>query len=261
MKTRIIFFILAISYLTILHADTAFSSADLRSCSPLAEGKKALDQGKNDLAVQLFSSAFDSVPLLGDYALLWRSKAYEKKGQRDHALADLRAIREKYSDSPLVKEARKKEVEIASATGEEPNKETVALFTAYLKDYPSDLKTKCLFASYLKAKGEKEKAKELFREVYRSSSSLSSPALKELAPSDITAKDMVERGETLNKAWLFPESEKCFREAIGSLKKGSDLWKQANEGLAFSLFSQKRYKEAAALYKELNIPYWRARAL
>ncbi|MFA5353185.1 MAG: lytic transglycosylase domain-containing protein [Thermodesulfovibrionales bacterium] len=262
MKTRsILLIIIALSSFAFSLPQTASSSSDAGGYSLLAEGKKALEQGNSGLAIERLTAATEAAPILGDYVLLWRSRAYEKRGETEKALADLRSIKERYADSPLLRDARKRELEITAKRGDALSKEAADLFTAFFRDYPSDFATKYLYASCLQEGGEREKARNLFREIYRSSSSLSSKALKDLSPSDITATDLIERGNSLNKAWLFPEAENCFREALARLKRESDTGKKAVDGLAYALFHQKRYKEAAGLYKEINSPYWRARAL
>src|SRR5208337_4591119 len=81
-----------------------------------------------------------------------------------------------------------------------------------------------------------------------------------LAPSDITVGDLVKRGKALNAEWQFQEAEKVLREALArcdSRRYKDDI----TDSLAYSLFSQKRYVEASALFKKTKNSLWRARSL
>src|SRR5208282_2450903 len=72
----------------------------------LIEGKNSMEKGDYQKSIVLLTAAYEKLPLLGDYALLWRSRAYEGQGNTDKALEDLKTIKEKYKESPLVKKAR-----------------------------------------------------------------------------------------------------------------------------------------------------------
>ncbi|MBI3592635.1 MAG: tetratricopeptide repeat protein, partial [Nitrospirae bacterium] len=234
-------------------AGEKLSESDITAC--LVSGKHALDAGEYDKAIAMLSVACEKFPLLGDYALLWRAKAYEGKGDTDKSLDDLRIIKEKYRESPLIKKVRLNEIELLR---KKKDSGVGRLFEAFIKDNPSNLDVKYSYAAHLKENNEKQKAKELFREIYISPSHLSASAFNELSPSDISAGDLIRRGKNLNSVWLFEESEKCFREALRRDKNQPD---EAVEGLAYSLFRQKRYKEAAELYKTTRNNYWRARSI
>lgn len=223
---------------------------------PLVEGKRFLDKGGYERAVGLLSAAYDTTPALRDYILLWRAAAYEKAGDTERALADVRALRERFKESPLIKQARIRELDLARTANDAS---LAKLYESFVKDYPSNTDVKFSYAAFLKESGEPQRAKALFKEVYLSVCPLSSRALAELGPAELTAEDLIKRGNNLNTAWLFDESEKVFREA---LKKGKQQARsEALGGLALSLFRQKRYKEAAELYKEVKNDYWRARSL
>ncbi len=78
----------------------------------LIEGKNSLEKGDYEKSIALLSAAYEKLPLLGDYALLWRSRAYEGNGNLDKALEDLKTIKEQYKESPLVKKARLREINL-----------------------------------------------------------------------------------------------------------------------------------------------------
>lgn len=226
------------------------------AASALLQGKLCLDREEHEKAIPLLTASYEGLPVLGDYALLWRAHAYEKTGNTDGALADLQTLREKYRDSCLLRNARAKEIDLLRT------KESAAaadLFESFIRDYPSDMEMKYSYARHLKENGKAQRALELFKEVYLSATPLSSKALDELSSADITAEDLWKRGKNLNTAWHFEEAEEVFRAAL--MKDTGDLQNDIAEGLALSLFRQKRYKESAEWYQKVKNSYWRARAL
>ncbi|MBI5213090.1 MAG: transglycosylase SLT domain-containing protein [Nitrospirae bacterium] len=256
-----IFSISAIAAISALPALVAAANApDLQDTdSPIrliAEGKTSFDKLDNETAIEKLTAAYEKVPVLGDYILLWRARAYEAKGDADKALADIKTIKDRYKDSPVIKNARSKEIELLQKRND-PS--LLKIFEGFIRDYPSELGIKYAYAAYLKGNNETEKAKKIFKEIYISPSSLSKTALNELSTSDITVEDLMKRGENLNKAWLFAEAEKSLREALN--RGDGQLRNEIMEKLAYTVFRQKRYKEAAELYKTLNNKYWRARSL
>lgn len=224
--------------------------------APLLEGKKSLDTGEYDKAVSLLSESYEKIPLLADYALYWRAEAYEKKGDLHSSIADLNWLTQKFTDSSLYKNARRKEVQLSIKA---QTTTAFILLKKYITDYPEEMDMRFQYALYLKDKGDSNEAKRMFKEVFLSNSPLSGPAYKELSPADITKADLLKKGENLNKVFLFKESERYFRDALN--RKGNDLRNEIIKGLAESLFKQKRYKESADLYKKIQNQYWYARSL
>ncbi len=223
----------------------------------LINGKNSMEKGDYEKSIALLTAAYEKLPLLGDYALLWRSRAYESNGNPDKALEDLRTIKEKYKESPLVKKARLREIDLLI----KKNDPSVGgLLEEMVKDNPLNMEIKYTYAHYLKENNDWKKAKELLREVFVSTCPLSANAFNELSPSDITVGDLVKRGKALNGAWQFEEAEKVLRDALAR----EDNYRSKDEitdSLAYSLFGQKRYREAAALYKKTNNSLGRARSI
>lgn len=236
---------------------TETGSSDQDSAYHLSEGKKHLGKGNNDMAIAFLTASYEKLPLMGDYALMWRSLAYENKGDIENAISDIKTVLQKYKDFPLTKSLRTKEIELLTKK-QDPS--LAKAFEDFLKDYPSDMAVKFAYASYLKNNNEKEKAKKVFKDIFIASSAFSSKAYQELSAPDITVEDIIKKAKNLNKAWYFSESEKWFRDAL-SKTSSAGIKGDILEGLAYSLFSQKKYKEAFELYKELNNPYWQARSL
>ena len=245
----------------------------------LLSGKDSLDKGDYEDAISQLTTAYKKMPgLLDDYILMWRAEAYENRGDIVKALNDINEIKEKYKDSPLIKEVRLKEIKLLINKN---NPGVSVLFDSFIRDYPSEFDIKYAYASFLKENNQPKRAKEIFKEIFISASPLSKNALNRLSPSDITIEDIFKRGKNLNNAWFFIEAEKYFREAlkqksevrrsrkseeVGSQEAGvrrqkAEIRTQILEGLAYSLFRQRRYEEAAELYKEMNNHFWRARSL
>ncbi len=257
---RIIFFSLVI---VLCLTGTLRAAADMPAvtgfCAPscIVNGKTSLERGDYDKAIVLLTAAYDEMPFLGDYILFWRAQAFDGRSETEKALEDLQIVISKFPDSPIIKSVRSREIELAQKKGE---KNLDDLFQKFIADYPSESRAKFIYAAYLKNDNKKDKAKALFREIFVSVSPFSKSAGEELSSSDITAADLLKRGKNLNNAWLFAESEKCFREAL-RLKDAKSHKKELTEGLAYSLFRQKKYKEAAGLYADCDDRYWRAKSL
>lgn len=223
----------------------------------LIDGKNSMENGDYQKSIALLTAAYEKLPLLGDYALLWRSRAYEGNGDRDKAIEDLKTIRDKYKESPLVKKARLREIDLRIKKND-PS--AGGLLEEMVKDSPYNMEIKYSYARYLQQNNNPKRAKELFREVFISACPLSADASNELSPSDITVGDLLKRGKALNAAWQFEEAEKVLREALTRCDNHRDK-NEITDSLAYSLFNQKRYKEAAALFKKTKNSLWRARSL
>jgi soluble lytic murein transglycosylase len=235
----------------------AVTEINREGAQALITGRNIMEKGDYEKSIALLTAAYEKLPLLGDYALLWRSRAYEGNGNPDKALEDLRTIEEKYKESPLVKKARMREIDLLRKKND-PS--VVRLLEDLIKDNPLNMRIKYTYAQYLKKNNDLKKAKELFREVFTSTCPLSAEAYNELLPSDITVGDLVKKGKALNAAWHFEEAEKVLREALtrdDNLRSEDEI----SDSLAYSLFGQKRYREAAVLYKKTKNCLGRARSI
>ncbi|HMK56544.1 MAG TPA: transglycosylase SLT domain-containing protein [Dissulfurispiraceae bacterium] len=240
------------------HAD-ADEGTTATLCSPacLLNGKSSLEMGDYEKALVFLTAAHEEMPFLDDYILFWRAKAFEGKAEFGKALSDIRTVKTSFPDSPIIKNVRMREIELAEKTGE-PDIE--GLFRKFLSDYPSDSKAKFAYATYLKSSGSKDRAKALFKEIYLTVSPFSKSAGEELFPSDLGAADILKKGRSLNNAWLFPESEKQFRDAL-KRHDAKPFRRELTEGLAYSLFRQKKYREAAGYYADCDDRFWKAKSL
>ncbi len=251
-----------ISFICLLFIAVSASASD-NPYDIILNGKKGLDIGDYENAVIQLSEAYERFPIIGDYILLWRAKAFEGKGEIDYALKDIDTIKNSYKDSPVIKAARKMELELLR----DREDKIYELIESFIKDYPSESGVIYNYAMLLKKNGKNERAKSIFREIFVSVSNLSEKARDELSDEDITTDDLIKRGENLNSAFMFKEAEAIFKEALKRAEKAPSFSlssKKKNtilEGLAYSIFRQKRYKEAAQLYSKTKNDYWLARAL
>lgn len=257
MKKGLIFFIFC---LLLLSASSFASDSPL---DVLLNGKTSLDKGDYENAAIQLSEAYERFPFLGDYILFWRAKAFEGKGDSDNALKDINTIKKAYKDSLLIKNARRMELEILKDKDDKLSE----LFEGFIKEYPSEFNVMYAYAVHLKERSESEKAKKIFRDIFVSASLLSEKARNELSDGDIKTDDLIKRGENLNSAWMFKEAEESFNAALKKAEQEAVFIDSPEkkaailEGIAYSLFRQKRYKEAVQLYSRTKNDYWHARSL
>jgi soluble lytic murein transglycosylase len=215
-----------------------------------------LEAGRYEDAIKNLSDARKEFSILEDYALFYMSDAYHMRGEHDKALGSLRALIKKYPLSPLGKKARINEIREAK---ENPKEDLLRLYEAYVSDYPDDDETGLMYALYLKENGKKDKATALSKRIYLKAGASSSEAYSELNPSDIRSTDLVERASNLIKKYEFEEAERDLRKAM-SLDSGRNR-EVILKNLGYSLFKQRKYREAAATYDKINDAYFKARSL
>lgn len=241
----------------LVSADRGFAS-DSNGKEAFRMGKLHLESGRLEDAVVHLALAQREFPLLADYALLYLAEAFRSMGDHEKALITVRSLMENYPSSPLIRKARQIEIGEMSETASE--REALApVFGKYVKDYPDDEDTALLYARYLRESGEPDRAVSVLRQIYRNGGACSKKALAELDPSGIPASDLMERSANLMKRYDFEEAEQDLRRAL-SMDKGADR-QEVLKNLAYALFRQKKYREAAALYEKINDTYFMARSL
>jgi len=231
-------------------------AADPDGKAYLQKGKIGLETKNYEDAICNLSRAEKELPILGDYALLWLSDAYHESGNHQESLTTIRTLLKRYPSSSLLRKARSKEIKEAEETCEG---DVQRLFEAYLKDYSHDMEMKYLFAQWLKKNGQDEKAKSVFKDLYREAGPYSGAACSELSPSDIGVEDMIKRASNLTGLAAYKESESLLRSAMD---KDDGRWKtEILEELGRSLFRQKRYREASDAYRKAGDKFWEVRSL
>jgi len=213
------------------------------------------EEGNYKEAVENLTIAYEELPAIGDYILLYISKAHLIMGNTAESIKTIQTLLKRYPDSPVKGDA--KSIEILNSLMSNDEDKTLQLLHSYVKDFPSDSEMKFLFAYMLK-KTDPDKAKSIFKELYANADLLSEEAYKELKPSDILAEDLLKRASNLIANVKYKEAESCLRTALAS--DDGTLKKDILEKLALSLFRQKRYNEAAKIYIQINNLYEAARA-
>jgi soluble lytic murein transglycosylase len=222
----------------------------------LKKGKNQLDSGKYEDAIASLSRAEKEFPVLGDYALLWLSDAYHETGNHKESIGTIRTLLNNYPQSPLLRKARSIEIEEAVKVSEE---DTEQLFKSYLNDYPKDTEIKYMYAKWLKQQGKTDNAMVIFKDIYIEAGLFSDVAYSELVCSDISVEDMVRRSSNLINKMDYKGAEALLRHAKG--EDDGRLKKEILKHLGLALFRQKRYMEAAEVYKEAQERYWEIRSL
>lgn len=218
-------------------------------------GLQFYKKGSYENAVAALTKALKKLPVIGDYSLLYISKAYIETGNTDESLKNIRKLLTKYPDSPLKKEAMGIEILNALTTGDEDK--AIQLLESYVNGFPSDEETKFLFGWLLK-KRQDDRAKLLFKQVYIDAGPLSMEAYEELKPPEVSSGDLLERASNLIKTRRYKEAEHCLRAALTG--DNIALREDILEKLGLTLFRQKRYPEAAKVYLEIDDLYSAARS-
>ena len=250
MKLRILFLILFITCCSPLYGE----EIDGKAC--LVIGKNELENGQYEKAIFNLSAAVREFPLLSDYAMLWLSDAYHEAGNHKDSLKTIRTLLAKYPHSSLVKKSRISEIKESEEVSEENIQK---LYESYLKDYSSDTGMRYSYAQWLKKNGKTDIAKSVFKDIYVDAGLLSGNAYSELSPSDITLEDVVKRALNLIQLMDYKGAESALRSLM--LKDDGRLKNEIIKGLGLSLFRQKKYLEAAEVYKKANERYWEVRSL
>lgn len=220
------------------------------------KGRQFLESAQYDSAVQYLTIAQKEYPLLADYALLYLAEAFHGLGMHEKALITARALIGQYPSSPLLRKARQSEIREMTET----EKDALApVFEAYAKEYPDDDETPFFYARFLKKEGDAAKAKTILKQIFRKGGTQSERVRAELDPSELTAADILERSLNLMKRYDFCEAEDELRRAL-SLDQGT-LRDEILRNLAYTLFKQKKYRDAAALYDRIHDTYFMARSL
>ena len=226
-------------------------------------GKEAFNKGRKDLAAGHYSEAVSSLliaqkefTLLEDYAMLYLADAYHSLGEHTKSRETLRTLIAKYPSSPLRKKARMAEIREEKDINDEGQ---LPLYEAYLRDFPDDNEAYFSYGQLLKKNDQKDKASAVFRKLYIRAGSHSAAARSELNADEITTADIIERASHLIKQYDFEDAERDLKQALtaSSGKNRHEILRN----LAYALFKQKKYREAAELYGELNDLFYKARSL
>jgi soluble lytic murein transglycosylase len=226
-------------------------------------GKEAFRRGRENLHAGRFREAAINLliaqkefGILEDYSLYYLSDAYHNLGEHMKSRESLRLLLDKYPSSLLRKKARAAEIRAAKDYAEQ---DLPGLYEAFIRDFPEDDAYCLAYAQLLKKKGDVARAAALFKKLYIRAGSLSASAKEELNSEEITASDMLERASNLIKQYEFDSAERDLRLALARCSDGNRM--EIIKNLAYTLFKQKKYKEASELYGQVNDLFFKARSM
>lgn len=253
---RNIFFFSAALFLLLFVGVNPAHTEQLDGKGYFKKGRLELNNGRLEDAVQSLLLARKEFPLLGDYASLYLSDAYHRLGDHARALETVRSLLHTYPESTLLKKARSAEIREAREAADGSLRK---LYEEYVRDYPDDDDMAMAFALSLKQQGETSRASAIFRKLYIRGGANAGPALAELNPREIKVSDLIERSSNLMKRYEFSEAGKDLRKALQMDNGGRK--EEILRNLGQTLFRQKDYAEAAAVYDRAHDLYSKARSL
>ena len=220
------------------------------------KGKADLEAGRYADAVTNLTVAEQEFRILADYTLYYLAEAYHHLGDHAKALGALRSLLQQYPTSVLKKKVRMAEIREVRDIGD---KDPLELLQAYIRDFPDDDEAAYLYGQFLNRNNEKRRAVTVFKRLYVNAGHLASAARAELSADDITVMDSLERAANLAKQFDFMDAERELRQALTrcSGKERQELLRN----LASVLFKQKKYREAADVYGQVNNIFFKARSL
>jgi soluble lytic murein transglycosylase len=221
----------------------------------LRKGKEQLENRKYKDAITNLSRAAKEMPLLGDYALLWLSDAYKETGNHQESLKAVHTLLNSYPYSPLEKKARLREIIESEETSEDNIQQ---LFESYTREFKSDQEVQYLYARWLKKNNKTDQAQKVFKKLYIGAGPFSGMSYNELDKSDISVDDLVNHASNLMNTMEYKSAESALRLALS--KDPEDMRKDILKALGHSIFKQKRYSEAAEIYRQAKEKYWEMRS-
>lgn len=232
------------------------SAGDSGGREAFRSGKADLEAGRYADAVSNLALARQEFAILGDYTLSYLAEAYHNLGEHAKALDAVRSLLQQYPSSVLKQKARLTEIREVSDSG---GTDQLELLQAYVRDFPDDDEAAYRYGRLLKQNDETGRAAAVFKRLYVGAGHLASAARTELSSEDITSADILERAENLAKQYDFADAEHDLRQAL-SRCDGKDRH-ELLRSLASALFRQKKYREAADVYGQVNDIFFRARSL
>jgi len=229
----------------------------------LKSGVSLLKEGRYEDSLRYLRNYLNKKNPVNDMVLFYMACAERGLNRLDESNVLIKRLLEDYPESALLKRAKaieaRNNISILGQKTSEDRESIENLISDYLSSYPDDHEVTLLYARYLKARGEVEKAKALFIKVYKVNSQYSEEALKELNPSDISAGVLVEKASNLIKDMEYKKAEALLRKALRRKDRTIDH-EEILKKLGYSLFMQKRYEEAATEYIKAGDIYDAARA-
>ncbi|MCL5023176.1 MAG: transglycosylase SLT domain-containing protein [Nitrospirae bacterium] len=271
-------FVPALLFVFLLFAGAAAEAAEglvESSYADLVKGKELFDAGSYAGAVEDLKAAYSEVPVIGDYALFFMARAYNRIGKFEKSSRCIDELLKSYPDSFLRKRVRALRIRNLLALRETTpfsqglsenaslrlrNDDTVMReLEAYVTDYPEDAKMTYHAARFFKASGRVDKAKALFLKLYTGASSYADLSSRELTASDIAPRDLLAKSSALMKAFEYKKAESLLRKLLS--RADEPLKEEILKNLGHSLFRQKKYREAGEVFLKAGDLYNGARSL
>ena len=249
----IAFICLALTSLTVV---MSASAGDVDGREAFRKGKADLEAGRYAEAVTALTIAQKEFGILADYALYYRADAHHNLREYTKALEAIRILLQQYPSSVLKKKARMAEIrEAKDCSGED----TLKLYETYVRDFPDDDEAQFVYGTLLKKNDERPRASAIFKRLYIRAGRLAAAARAELSVDEITTADTIERTSNLIKMYDYEDAERELRHALARCN-GKDR-QELLKNLAYVLFRQKKYREAADVYDRVHDTYFMARSL
>ncbi len=247
---------LVMQLLTVVVLASSASAADSGGKESLRMGKAALEAGRYAEAITNLSVAKEEFLILADYALSYLAEAYHYSGEHDKALDAIQMLLQQYPSSVLKKKARMVEIRETKDSG---SNKLLSLYEAYVRDFPDDEEAYFTYGLLLKKDADAAGAAVVFRRIYVRAGRFAAAARAELSAEEITTADSIERASNLMKIYDFENAERELRKTLARCQEHerTELLKR----LAYALFRQKKYREAADVYDTVDDIYFKARSL
>jgi soluble lytic murein transglycosylase len=251
-KRELFVFLLAVACLIIL---ISTSGSDEGGREAFVRGRSDLNSGRYRDAVQNLLIAQREFSILEDYVLIYLSDAYSRLGDYESSAKAVKTLLDKFPSSSIKKRARTAEIREAAALGQN----TLQLYEAFVKEFPDDADAYFAYAQLLRKEGDRSRAASVFKKIYIKAGPHAQAARSELAPDDISPSDIADRAANLIKQYDYEDAERELRQALSGNAgpHKSELLKQ----LAYAYFKQKKYRDAAERYGQVNDLFFRARSL
>lgn len=222
---------------------SAFSAT---SREKYAVGRKYMQEGKWQNALEIIKPLVNDYPLLTDYVLRDMAVCYEKSGDEKEAVNTLRKLISGYQGSPLYLKAYDKLLEIGNNGDIASNLVDCDL---YLKEFPRDSKTLWQKSCLLAKSGRTTEARALQREIFLTGSPYTVKSFEALKDADCEPSY-----KEIKKA-LACLLEKGHYEQAMRLLEGVDLEDEEGKNLlARAYFRLRLYRRVIKLLPDVTSP-------
>jgi soluble lytic murein transglycosylase len=215
------------------------------------KGVGSYEDGDYESALLQLSAARKKLPVVGDYILYYQALSLSELERDTESLAAVGRLLWKHPASPLRQEARALEITM-SLRGDWD--QAIPIMREYVEDYPGDSGMKFRYALTLKKRGRDEQAVALFKELYIAAGPFSAPAHEEMTDRDLANEELHERARNLIGNARYDEAETILSRLLS--REDYSPKEEVTKDLATALFRQKKYAEAARLFRQLDDLYY-----